>query len=476
MSANKRASVVKEADKKSNGKTENKEVSDLTKKTQTMSMSDSNSSESAKNKPTTALVSSDSSSAKNTKAESKEVTATDMSILSEWQYVYMCLHTLMWHVNQQTKMFPDIKSMEDLNKANPKDRVKLCSTLFEELPTHVTTFLNAHQQFPFAQQLMSWIHCVPGDFVLTRITAVGAIFVDEKTQKVYLVKALHDTFQSLLERGKKEAGTARFRTTLIPFNRHITYNTLLVSLKDPIGAEGQALKDACEKAYETAKENKSLIKSLEPAQSGGGAVMVDEPDAATALTSGGAASHGHSHNGVPCHGHGMDPSKMTPEQIQMLIRQRQQQLAALQQGGGHQHSHGGVPCGGHGGHGGHHGHSHSHGGGGGGDHGHSHAGGDHGHAHGDGDDHGHSHAGGDHGHSHAGGDHGHSHAGGDHGHSHGSHGRSASLINPPTATSQPSPKPQVTAAASESTRPAAKSEAQQPAVKGKSEAKSKKSN
>jgi len=97
-------------------------------------------------------------------------------------------------------------------------------------------------------------------------------------------------------------------------------------------------------------------------------------------------SHGHSHDGKPCHGHGPEASSGGHGHSHGAPTPAPAPTA------GHGHSHGGKPCHGHGGGDSGHGHSHAapapkqQG------HGHSH-GGDAGHGHSHGGDHGHSHNG-----------------------------------------------------------------------------------
>jgi hypothetical protein len=94
---------------------------------------------------------------------------------------------------------------------------------------------------------------ISGDFVILKQLKTGAIFIDAKTEKVYSVIALSESFDQFFD-----SFPVFIKTTILPFKEKIIYDGFL-NLNAYIGP---GIARNMNSIYLNAKENKRVIKTL----------------------------------------------------------------------------------------------------------------------------------------------------------------------------------------------------------------------
>ena len=95
---------------------------------------------------------------------------------------------------------------------------------------------------------------ISGNFVILKYLKQHAVFVDLKTSKVYLVKALTDRFDKLVPGSPKMV-----KATILPLKDKIIYDGFLEPFKIKFG---KAFKNALNMTYKNAKEKNELITEI----------------------------------------------------------------------------------------------------------------------------------------------------------------------------------------------------------------------
>ncbi len=104
--------------------------------------------------------------------------------------------------------------------------------------------------------VLGWKRHIDGDFIFERQLASGAIFIDSKTQAVYLVKGITDSWRDMIP---NLTPPIFLEATLIPF-KDVIISDGLVMVRGV--SFGRHYIDSFREIYRSAKQNVTIQKSM----------------------------------------------------------------------------------------------------------------------------------------------------------------------------------------------------------------------
>ena len=104
--------------------------------------------------------------------------------------------------------------------------------------------------------ILGWKRHIDGSFILERHLARGSIFIDIRTQNVYLVKGLTDSWQEMVRDMKPPIS---IEATLLPFKGVIISDGLVAIHPFSFGRE---YKNTFQNAFWVARQNHAIIKEI----------------------------------------------------------------------------------------------------------------------------------------------------------------------------------------------------------------------
>lgn len=171
---------------------------------------------------------------------------------------------LMWavqfYVNDHLKLIPDVPSVEVYKTLPQEKKVTVREALYQHIDL-LDSFIaeNPANLTPAELAIVSgWKGFVAGDFYILKFLKRYTIFVSAKSEKVYAVLGLYDTIEDIFY-GRRPP--ILIRTVLLPFRGRIIYDGLFHGHNIFFGP---GIRGDLDEAYQRAKQNDRIIKSLEP--------------------------------------------------------------------------------------------------------------------------------------------------------------------------------------------------------------------
>ncbi|MBU2498096.1 MAG: hypothetical protein KKE57_04290 [Proteobacteria bacterium] len=171
-------------------------------------------------------------------------------------------YRLMWplqlFVNYKLKLVPNCSTVEGYQNLKSDQKLKVRAALYENIGL-IDQFVKENPEGFNDEELrivQGWRKFVSGEFFIERYLAKHAIFI--RNQTVYAVLGLVDPVESLVGRQQLPA---RVRTVLLPFKGRIIYDGLMQV--HPI-LFGGGISSELKEIYLIAKQNRSIIESIEP--------------------------------------------------------------------------------------------------------------------------------------------------------------------------------------------------------------------
>jgi len=172
--------------------------------------------------------------------------------------LFFRLHwSLLFYVNEQLAIVPDITSPEMFSALSPETRLQVRTALVEQ-PQLIGRFVEKNPLSLADEELsiiQSWQHFVAGRFFIFRHLKHYTIFLDEQQENAYGVLALNDPFEELI--GPSLPVVAA--TILLPFRDKIVYDGLLVGFNISLGG---GIKRSLNETYKSMKEKVGIVTSL----------------------------------------------------------------------------------------------------------------------------------------------------------------------------------------------------------------------
>ncbi|MCJ7596082.1 MAG: hypothetical protein MUO52_15055 [Desulfobacterales bacterium] len=171
---------------------------------------------------------------------------------------YRLMWPLQFFVNRRLKLIPNSSTIDGYQKLKLEQKLKIRDALYENIGL-IDQFVKENPE-GFNEEglgiIRRWKKFVAGEFFMERYLAKHAIFI--RNQTVYAVLGLVDPFESLVGRQQLPA---RVKTVLLPFKGKIIYDGLMQV--HPI-LFGGGISSELKEIYLTAKQNRSIIESIEP--------------------------------------------------------------------------------------------------------------------------------------------------------------------------------------------------------------------
>ncbi len=165
---------------------------------------------------------------------------------------------LMFFVNQQLRLLPGIKTVDEYAAQPPEDRLKVHQAFLDEIDL-IERFVDENPAGLADDELQivqSWHHLVSGTFYIFRYLQKYAVFLLWQERPIaYGVVALTDPFEDLVG----PYVPVMVETTLLPFQDKITYDGLLGSYSISFGG---GFRRGLKEAYEAAKQRLGIVTSL----------------------------------------------------------------------------------------------------------------------------------------------------------------------------------------------------------------------
>ena len=168
----------------------------------------------------------------------------------------LCLHN---YVNQQMKVIPKVKTIEEYACLENAEKMELRNTLWRN-PGLIDSFVLENPYSLPEEELdivRKWRRFVSGTFSISRYLTKYAIFIGEDT-KVYGVLGLFDSLEDLHPRSRLPIMT---KAVLLPFKGKIIYDGILNYYNITFGG---GIKSSLREQYMVAKQNDRIITTLEP--------------------------------------------------------------------------------------------------------------------------------------------------------------------------------------------------------------------
>lgn len=165
---------------------------------------------------------------------------------------------LLNYVNKELNIIPQIRKFRRGVNSDPMLLKKIANGLWNDVDL-VDSFLekNGGELSEDERQIiMSWKRRVTGKFVLERHLKSGSVFIDMKTEEVYLVKGLLSSWEEMIP---KYALPIALDATLLPFKNAIVSDGLVAPYNV---AFGKNYRDSFKNHYMTAKKSGLLHKSI----------------------------------------------------------------------------------------------------------------------------------------------------------------------------------------------------------------------
>jgi hypothetical protein len=175
----------------------------------------------------------------------------------EVQLFFRLHRLLMFYVNEQLAIVPDITSPEMFSALSPEIRVQVRDALVTQ-PELIDRFVEENP-FGLADEersiIQSWEHFVAGRFFIFRHLKHYTVFLDEQQETAYGVLALSDPFEELISTSLPVLA----ETVLLPFRDKIVYDGLLAGFNISWGG---GIKRSLNETYKSVKEKVGIATSL----------------------------------------------------------------------------------------------------------------------------------------------------------------------------------------------------------------------
>lgn len=174
-------------------------------------------------------------------------------------------YELMWglqlFVNQQKRILPEIRSLQDYIALSSQEKVSVRDRLWAKTSI-IDDYVSQNPSGLRADDLAivhKWKGFVSGTFQILRYLKKYTIFISENST-VYAVLSLHDPFQEMF---RGQPTPINVDAVLLPFKGHIVYDGLLKLY--PI-SWGKNVRAELNDMYMRAKQNGHIVTTLEPDQ------------------------------------------------------------------------------------------------------------------------------------------------------------------------------------------------------------------
>ena len=171
---------------------------------------------------------------------------------------FQLMWALQYFVNSKLKIYTKIKNVEDYADSDTEHKVEIRKALYENIEL-IDSFVQENPQ-NFSKEnlsiITSWKNYIEGDFYIERFLKRYTVFIDENN-KVYGVFGLQQGFDELIHRSNLPLYVNTF---LLPFKGKIIYDGLFGSRNIHFGG---GIKRSLKETYMRAKQNNSIIESLE---------------------------------------------------------------------------------------------------------------------------------------------------------------------------------------------------------------------
>jgi hypothetical protein len=173
--------------------------------------------------------------------------------------LFFKLHrALMFFVNQQLHVLPEIKTIDEYSCQPPEARFKVHQAFLDELDL-IEKFIDENP-FGFSEEelkiVQSWHNLVAGKFFIFRDLKKYTVFLSSEVQPIaYGVLALTEPFEDLVG----PYLPVMTETTLLPFKDKIVYDGLLSSFNISFGG---GIRRSFKESYEAAKKRLGIVTSL----------------------------------------------------------------------------------------------------------------------------------------------------------------------------------------------------------------------
>ncbi len=186
---------------------------------------------------------------------------------------YEIMWTLQLFANRQKKIFPEIKTVEQIKSATLDEKLKIRQALYDN-PNFFDLFVEKKPE-NFSEDRLeivrNWNNRVAGEFYVERFLKRYTIFVSSKGDNVYGVTAFFDDFDEMFHPSQLPV---LVRAVLLPFKGRVVNDGIMQNYNVHFGG---GIRRRLKETYLTAKQNSRIIESLEPAEISGKAKTAARP-------------------------------------------------------------------------------------------------------------------------------------------------------------------------------------------------------
>lgn len=178
--------------------------------------------------------------------------------LQEAELFFKLHRALMFFVNQQLKVLPKIKTVDEYSVQPPDARLKVHKAFLDEIDL-IEKFIDDNP-FNFSEDeleiIHSWHHLISGKFYIFRHLKKYTVFLSSEPKTIaYGVLALTDPIEDLVGPHLP----VMVETTLLPFKDKIIYDGLLSGFNISFGG---GIRRSLNEKYEAAKKRLGIVTSL----------------------------------------------------------------------------------------------------------------------------------------------------------------------------------------------------------------------
>lgn len=183
-----------------------------------------------------------------------------MKLSTDEAHLFMGLMVpLHWYINQQAKILPDLKTIEDYWDVSTEDKIQVRDYLFSHLEL-IDQYLKDNPDDvdeEGAAIISGWKNFMTGDFYIERWLKKYNIFIDDDDQ-VYGVLGLVNSPSDFMD---KRNLPVRVQALLLPFKDKIVYDGFLRYYNISFGG---GIRSRLKQTYLIAKDNDAIIQTFAP--------------------------------------------------------------------------------------------------------------------------------------------------------------------------------------------------------------------
>ncbi|MEM9092492.1 MAG: hypothetical protein AAGC93_27645 [Cyanobacteria bacterium P01_F01_bin.53] len=166
---------------------------------------------------------------------------------------------LQWYVNQEAKLFPELKSFEDYCESAVENKAAVRDYLFSHIEL-IDQFIQDNPENLNDEEIAivsGWKTFVYSDFFIERMLKKHSIFIDDE-DNVYGVLGITDAPSDFID---KRSLPIRLQTTLLPFKGKVVSDGLYRWYRISFGG---GIRSRLKQTYLIAKDNDDIIHTLTP--------------------------------------------------------------------------------------------------------------------------------------------------------------------------------------------------------------------